>query len=258
MSMNTNGENGNLLEIAAQKIIENAPEKDKYSLLTNDEIRSNISKKELERSLKDIKYTSNTTSYQDKINTIQSDINNKTKTSYKYILISDFQNFNKKIINKFTNVTSPFSFVKLNSRTKNNISIDSVYASKPTATNIDVIITLKNIGDPIDNVPVSLLSDNSLIAKTSVSINDAASTSFTIPLNEKINGQITIDDAQLQFDNNLYFNINSTEKINVLSINMSDDDFLKRVYTNTEFIYSSVELKQLNYSDLDKQNLILH
>jgi len=48
MSMNTNGENGNLLEIAAQKIIENAPEKDKYSLLTNDEIRSNISKKELE------------------------------------------------------------------------------------------------------------------------------------------------------------------------------------------------------------------
>ena len=38
---------------------------------------------------------------------------------------------------------------------------------------------------------------------------------------------------------------------------MSDDDFLKRVYTNTEFIYSSVELKQLNYSDLDKQNLIL-
>ncbi|MDB2556125.1 hypothetical protein N9X55_05245 [Flavobacteriaceae bacterium] len=34
MSMNTNGENGNLLEIAAQKIIENAPEKDKYSLLT--------------------------------------------------------------------------------------------------------------------------------------------------------------------------------------------------------------------------------
>jgi len=133
MSMNTNGENGNLLEIAAQKIIENAPEKDKYSLLTNDEIRSNISKKELDISLKNIKYTTNTTSYQDKINTIQSEVNNKSKTSYKHILISDFQKFNKRIINKFTNVTSPFSFVKLNSDTKNNISIDSVFITTTSA-----------------------------------------------------------------------------------------------------------------------------
>ena len=163
--MNTNGENGNLLEIAAQKIIENAPEKDKYSLLTNDEIRSNISKKELERSLKDIKYTTNTTSYQDKINTIQSDINNKTKTSHKYILISDFQNFNKKIINKFTNVTSPFSFVKLNSRTKNNISIDSVFITTPS-TNIKLIsVVINNQGVTKNNVPIALYNSSKLIYK---------------------------------------------------------------------------------------------
>ena len=101
MSLNTNGENGDLLTIAAQKIIENTQETDTYSLLTNDEIKLNISKKELDISLKNIKYTTNTTSYQDKINTIQSEIKNKIKTSYKYILISDFQNFNKKIINHY-------------------------------------------------------------------------------------------------------------------------------------------------------------
>ena len=70
-SLNTNGNNGNLLKIAAQDIIENSPEDERYSLLTNDNFNINISKKELVESLKNIRYSNNNTSIQDKINTIR-------------------------------------------------------------------------------------------------------------------------------------------------------------------------------------------
>ena len=46
LSLNTNSKNGNELRLAAQKIIQYASETDRYSLLTNDDLYSNISKKD--------------------------------------------------------------------------------------------------------------------------------------------------------------------------------------------------------------------
>jgi hypothetical protein len=259
MSMNTNGENGNLLEIAAQKIIENAPEKDKYSLLTNDEIRSNISKKELERSLKDIKYTTNTTSYQDKINTIQSDINDKTKTSHKYILISDFQNFNKKIINKFTNVTSPFSFVKLNSRTKNNISIDSVFITT-SSTNIKLIsVVINNQGVTKNNVPIALYNSSKLIYKRSFSIleNEVKTIEFPLENFQQFKGkiQITFNDIFL-FDNVFYFTINIPKKTSILNIGKTSS-YLSKIFTDEDFHFTNSTLQNVNYNLIPSQQLLI-
>ena len=61
----------------------------------------------------------------------------------------------------------------------------------------------------------------------------------------------------MQFDNTLFFNINKASKINVLSINDNDDSFLKRIYLPTEFNYTTSTINQLNYSDLEKQNLVI-
>ena len=47
LSTNTKGEKGNLLQIAAQEIIENVSEKDVYSLQTNSDFYDNITKTEL-------------------------------------------------------------------------------------------------------------------------------------------------------------------------------------------------------------------
>lgn len=96
-----------------------------------------------------------------------------------------------------------------------------------------------------------------MIAKTSVAIEKDAETNFSVPSNQIINGKITIDDTSLQFDNSLYFNINNTAKINVLSITNNDDSFLKRIYVDSEFNFKSTPENQLNYGDIDKQNLIV-
>ena len=169
-SLNTNGNNGNLLKIAAQDIIENSPENERYSLLTNNDFNINISKKELVKSLKNIKFSNNTTSIQDKINTIQTELKNKSINSYKSILISDFQYFNKKINHEFTNVITPFSFVKLNSNVKNNISIDSVYINTIGTQEKIISVVLKNQGKAKKNIPIALYNSSKLINKQSFSI----------------------------------------------------------------------------------------
>jgi hypothetical protein len=81
--------------------------------------------------------------------------------------------------------------------------------------------------------------------------------SFSIPSNKVIQGNIRIDDNALQFDNNLFFNINKAEKINVLAINEADDEFLKKLYTDDEFNLISSPLNQLNYNDITTQQLIV-
>lgn len=118
-------------------------------------------------------------------------------------------------------------------------------------------VTIKNQGEAIKDVSVSLFNNDILLAKTSIDIVDTAKTVFTLPVNEVINGKITISDTQLQFDNTLYFNLNKPAKINALSINSADDGFLSKVYSNKEFNYKSVAFNQLNYNDIDNQNLII-
>jgi hypothetical protein len=96
-----------------------------------------------------------------------------------------------------------------------------------------------------------------LVAKSAINNTSSNTTTFSIPNNVKINGKISIDDASLQFDNTLFFNINERSKINVLAINQANDNFLKRIFTDDEFVLQSVKEKQLNFNDLSKQNLII-
>jgi len=255
-SLQAKGTQGELLKRAVQDILSNIPEDENISIITNDKTFRNTTIKAIRNDLLQLDYSQNQMGFDAVLLKSKTFFSKDESRVKNLVLISDFQqqenNFNPKVDSLIS-----LHAVSLKPVNTSNISVDSVYISKTTATNIDLTIKLKNIGDPIDNVPVSLLNGNNLIAKTAVSIQDVASTNFTIPANEMINGEITIDDTQLQFDNNLYFNINKAEKINVLSINTSDDSFLKRIYTDTEFNYSSVRLNQLNYSDIDRQNLIL-
>ena len=72
-----------------------------------------------------------------KINTLK---NNKTNTLNRLILISDFQEYKNDNLLDFTNVTSRFSFVQLNSEQKNNLSIDSLFIHQQN--NNDFIINI--------------------------------------------------------------------------------------------------------------------
>jgi hypothetical protein len=255
-SMQAKGDRGELLKRAVQDIISNVSEDEMISVITNDNIFKNTSIKAIKNELLQLGYSSNIISNQAallKSNTLF----NKTKNTLKnLVFISDFQeDYSDLQIQKDTLIN--YFFIKLNPVNTNNVSIDSTYISEKTTTNIELKVILKNNGAQIENLPVSLFNNDNLIAKTSVSIDKQISTSFSLPTNDVINGKIVIEDANLQFDNTLYFNINSITKVNVLTINASDDSFLKRIYTEDEFNYTSILENQLDYNLLESQNLII-
>ena len=258
-SLNTNGNNGNLLKTATHDIIENSPENERYSLLTNDDLRINISKKELKKDLRNIQISNNITSFEDKINAIERELKNKSNDLYKILLISDFQYFTKKINNKFTNVTRPFSVVKLTSNVKNNISVDSVYISTYNTYEKVVSVVIKNQGDEKNDIPIALYNSSKLINKRSFSIlkNEEKILEFPIENFHQFKGKIQIDfNESFMFDNVFYFTINPSKKTSILTIGKSLP-YISKIFNSDEFDYSSASLQNLNYNSISSQQLII-
>ncbi|WP_297798898.1 BatA domain-containing protein [uncultured Polaribacter sp.] len=256
LSTNSIGDKGNLLQISAQEIIENASKKDTYSLQTNDRLYKDITYSTLKKELLKVKNVSTKLDLMSIFLKIKSIQKNKTNTLYKNILISDFQTNYKK---KFTNVTPSFSAIKLQSGQKNNVSIDSVFIDSTNKNNFIVNVVVKNQGEAKKNIPIAIFNSDILISKQSYSIkkNDTKIISFTIQNQSNFSGKIetTFNDT-FTFDNTFYFNLNSTNKINILSIG-NEADFLRKIYAKDEFNFTQSSLQNINYNSIQKQQLII-
>ena len=255
-SMQAKGDKGELLRRAVNDLIESIPEDELFTLFTNTKtyIKTNI--KNIRNELLQLDYSSNQIAIDNAILKGKNSFSKNNESIKNFIFISDFQNAEVNI-NKDSLLN--IHLVQLKPVKLSNIYVDSLYIDKKDPASIQILVSLKSIGNHIVNLPVSLFNNDELIAKTSVSFenSDNAIANFTIPSNQEINGQISIDDNSLQFDNQLFFNINKQEKINVLSINETDDNFLKRIYTNAEFQLVSIPFKNLDYNSIVNQNLII-
>ncbi|WP_298778042.1 BatA domain-containing protein [uncultured Polaribacter sp.] len=256
LSTNTKGEKGDLLQIAAQEIIQNASKKDEYSLQTNSNFHEKISYNELKKELLKIKKTSKKLELSTLLLKIKSKNTNKTNTLSKNILISDFQNKNNR---KFTNVTPSFSAIKLKSSTKNNISIDSVFLDNSISDNTGINIIIKNQGEEKKNISIGIFNNEELISKQSFSIDkDTQKTiPFTIQKQTSFLGKIKVSYSDtFLFDNDFYFNINSIKKINILCIG-NKAKFLSKIYNKEEFNFTQTSVQNVNYNSILKQQLII-
>ena len=256
LSTNTEGEKGNLLQIAAQEIIKNTSKKDVYSLQTNTDFYKDISYSELKYELLKVKNTSKKLKFNSIFLKINNLIENKTNGLSENILISDYQtNYS----NEFTNVTPTFSAIKLMASTKTNISIDSVFISNRNTNNFTINVVVKNQGEAKKNIPIAILNDTKLISKQSYSIkkDTLATVPFIIQNQANFLGkiQITYSDT-FSFDNTFYFSLNSSKKVNVLSIGNAAN-FLSKIYTEDEFNFTQSSLQNVNYNSIQKQQLII-
>ncbi|OEJ98741.1 hypothetical protein A8C32_05965 [Flavivirga aquatica] len=255
-SMQAKGNQGELLKRAIQDVISNVDNNETISIITNDNVYKNTSIKAIKNDLLQLEYSSNKLTTEAALLKSKTVFSNQKETLKNLVFISDFQE-NGSVINFKSDSLTNIHLIKLKPVNVNNIAIDSAFISETTATSIKLKVRLKNSGIAVENLPISLYNNETLIAKTSVAIENEAETTFSLPINTTVNGKITIDDANLQFDNSLFFNINKTSKINVLVVNANNDDFLKRIYTKKEFNYTSAQENQLNYNNIDKQHLII-
>ncbi|RAJ07048.1 BatA domain-containing protein [Arenibacter echinorum] len=257
LSMQAKMGTATLLENMVQGILKSVPEENIFTLFTNDKIFREVRIGDIKNDLLALLYSKNQLQLKEinlKARTLFSEAEGTRKD---LVLISDFQ----KSINSPTTDSLPDinrHLVKLIPENLVNISIDTVFINTISSENLD-LKSILSTNTELDNTPVSLYNGEKLIAKTSVTFNKnkKGEVIFTIPANELINGEIVITDAGLNYDNQLYFNLAKQDKIKVLSIGDADSDYLKRIFDEEVFQYSNLNLKSLNYSLLESQNLII-
>ncbi|MHA7831191.1 MAG: BatA domain-containing protein [Flagellimonas sp.] len=256
-SMQAKNNGISLLEKAVQDFIKNIGGDTEFSLFTNEKTFNNVRVADIQNSLLSLPFSYKQLNLNEvglKANSMFSKNGSSIKN---LIVVSDFQERisagNSKLDSSLTT-----HFVPIRLSDIQNVSIDSVFVDdglNEQAT-LQVFLSGGNKGEPM---PISLYNDEELIAKTAAKFksNGNAEVEFTIPSNEQLNGRLSIIDNALGYDNRFYFNINSKEKIKVLAISESDSDYLNRLFRGDEFDFQEYALNQLDYSNLDNQNVVV-
>ncbi|WP_411896128.1 BatA domain-containing protein [Winogradskyella sp. A2] len=256
-SMEAKGRNGSLLNEAIQDLINTVPEDEKISVYTNDKLFTDTSIKAIKKDLINLPYSNNQINYGAVILKGKQMFSNDGSAEKNLILVSDFQQKSKPLDTGVDSIIG-ISLVQPISNLIANVSIDSIYIADSNAETLDLNVRLTSYGDPIDNISISLFDNDELLAKNSVNIENETEATFTITNNTEINGKLVIEDAGLQYDNVLYFNIGKKPKIKVLVINEnSSDDFLNRIFTDDEFEFNSFNINALNFNLIKDQDLII-
>ncbi|GGH41628.1 membrane protein [Mangrovimonas yunxiaonensis] len=254
-SMQAKGKQGELFKRAVQDLVSQIPENQNLSLFTNNRTFKNTTVSAIKNDLLNLDYTNTPLSY-DAAYLKGKNLFNQAGHLKNFIFISDFQQ--KK--NHFTpkkETAINFSAVSLKPENVTNVSIDSIYVSNKTATVLELTVNVNSNTAQTENMPISLYDGEKLLAKTSASLAPDGTAVFSIDRNLPINGRVSITDNGLQFDNDLFFNINPSKKINVLAITNGQADFIARIFTKDEFELTTVAENALNYSTIEDQNLIV-
>ncbi|NNK88295.1 MAG: hypothetical protein HKO90_08430 [Flavobacteriaceae bacterium] len=256
-SMQAKGERGELLKRAVQDLIENSTDDSRFHLFTNTNEFRDVSLKSIQNELLQLNYTGKQLDYNAVLLKANQLFDRDDSGMKNFVMISDFQQRHNLSLNVIDSTINA-SFVQLRPVSQNNFSLDSAYIGNRNLNTMELKVKLKGDPSELENIPISLHNNNTLMAKTVVDNNGGdPEATFSLPVNETIKGELSIEDAQLQYDNKLYFSIDEREKTKVLSINMADDNFLRRVFTDAEFEFSAVAFDQLNYNTIDDQNLII-
>jgi len=256
-SMEAQGRNGSLLNEAIQDLINSVPEDEKISVFTNDNVFTNTSIKAIKNDLINLSFSNNQINYDAVILKGKQMFSKNTNAEKNLVLVSDFQQGTKALDIEKDSIVD-ISLVQPKSNLVANVSIDSVYVANTNAETLNLNVKLTNYGEPVESISISLYNNDELLAKNSANIENEAEATFTISNNTELNGKLIIEDAGLQYDNVLYFNIGKKPKIRVLAINnKSSDNFLKRIYTNDEFDFNSYNINALNFNLINDQNLVV-
>ena len=253
-SMQAKGNKGELLKRAIQELLENTPENQTFSLITNTETYWNTDIKSIQKEVQNISYSALPFQLESAMAKIKS---RKSANNKDVIIITDAIGLKPKQLKSIDKNFNTY-FINPEAEQKNNISIDSVYMNQTLNDFYEIGVNLKSFGEQDNAIPIGLYNNNKLVAKTLVKFEKPeTSINFTIPKKD-FNGYVSINDASLKYDNIYYFSITKPEEINVISIGKTEkSSFLNRIYTSKEFNYSNSTIETLDYNSIEKQDAII-
>ena len=254
-SMQTKGVDGPLLQRAIQRLYE-LPKTEKISFFTNDHIFRDVSEKTFKTEILKTDFSATQITRTQALLKASQLFSKDKNTEKRFLYISDFQQKEG-----FPKVSKDIivDAVALQPTKATNISIDTAYISNKDASKITLTVALSAQNNDAKNVPVSLYNKNVLIAKTAVDFSETikATTTFDLDKNIAVDGVIEIEDTGLMYDNKLYFNIHTNNKIQILAINEANGTYLEKLFNENEFVFTPQSYKNLDYNTIPKQNLII-
>ena len=253
-SMQAKGNKGELLKRAIQELLENTPENQTFSLITNNETYWNTDIKSIQKEIQNIGYSALPFQLESAMAKIKS---RKSANNKDVIIITDAIGLKPKQLKSIDENFNTY-FINPKAEQKNNIAIDSVYMNQSLNDFYEIGVSLKSFGEQDNAIPIGLYNNNKLVAKTLVKFEKPEITiKFTIPKKD-FNGYVSITDASLKYDNIFYFSITKPEKTNVISIGKTEKSgFLNRIYTPEEFNYSNSTIETLDYNSIENQDAIV-
>jgi hypothetical protein len=253
-SMQAKGQKGELLKRAVQELLENTPESQNFSLITNSETFWNTDIKSIRTELQNLKYSALPFQLESAMAKIKS---RKSAFNKDVIVITDAVGLGTA---QLKSIDSDFNtyFIIPEAENENNASIDSVFIHQTLDDFYEIGLKLSAFGEKDKQIPVALYNQNKLIAKTLTKLETNDKTIyFTIPKSD-FHGFATITDGGLAYDNNLYFSISKPKKNNIISIGtVEKSNFLSRIYTNDEFNFNNFSIETLDYNKLEEQDAIV-
>ncbi len=275
-SMNANGAQGRLLDVAKKAAIELAKgykETDRFQLLTNDfegKHQRFYSRDEFIKYTEEIKESPGTRKISEILSRQRNAFNqtdpsnNKSKTSY---LISDFQKtiLKNDLVYSDSSVTN--YFIPLQTNESNNVYIDTVWFEqaifKKGENNLLYAKIINTSTTAIENKPLNLFINEKSAGMATLNIEPQNEAIVTLPINIKtpglVNAYLSIDDYPINYDDKFYFSFMVYEKLNVLLINgKKSTPYLQSLLKNDNFFNLTVlNEQQIQLSELNNKQLII-
>lgn len=253
-SMQAKGQNGPLLKRAIQELLENIPENQTFSLITNSETFWNTDVKSIQKELQNLKYSASPFQLEGVMAKVNS---RKTVFNKDVVIISDAKDITAKSLKSIDTLATTY-FVVPKSEQKNNVAIDSVFINQNLNDFYEIGVNLSVFGENNEVLPIALYENQKLVAKTIYKNTKAKNTVFFTIEKKDFQGYVSINDNSLSYDNTYYFSITNPKKKAILTIGPAEKStFLSRIYTNDEFTFTATELSNLDYNSIEKQDVIV-
>ena len=258
LSLDALPQNINLWQDYLQDLQLHLDPKTTYTLLTNDHIYKNISHKNVSRILQQIHLSGTITNHHLILNKINYLIGNQPLNK-NIIYCSDLQNvYHEKLNDTLFPSRNHYYFISHNYPELKNISLDSLWQTTRNKET-DKFILKVSANDHQLKTPVTVRQKNEILWRGFLNFKDSLKQNIEIDISAKkaLAAKIEINDKGFQFDNQLFFTRQQTEKIPILVIGNKCPLYLKKIYTPDTFKLDSIPLNKLNVNMLDNYNLVV-
>ncbi len=255
-SMQARVQNTDLLQQNIQEILQFFPEELRFTLVTHSEMLPDIRVNDIKERLLDLDFSSETLGSEALRFRIESLFSKSDSIARELWLLSDFRGWDPSGWESWGYAS--VKAVQARSNSLENYSLDTAFIAQGSPENLELTVEISGT-DAAESLPVSLYDGDKLVAKTGTLEQPGGmmQATFTLPETQILHGTIQVSDNGLSFDNTLFLTLNPPRKINVVSLGTAPSAYLSRIFTPESFNLQQSTLRQLDYSVLQRQHLIV-